>query len=401
MNTAAPTMTTMTGDETLEGTHIAIAVGDDVIIKDVELFTEMPDADGFGEVGDELLREIADATNISIAGGQMPQVILTHGDDAPVVGRVIGPLYVQPSAHSGRLTIFGDLRMTRTNFDIYVRSNDYPRRSAEIHIDTKIMHQLALLGRNNPAAAVRDVYFDDKARRLVCTGSDLVTFQAVLPGAATTPPTYGGSSMNIEDMDRDELETLRAACAERLDAMTDDDSDTSDNADDDDTTDNKDDKDDDDMSTNADVASLTRRLNTLDKTVRSVSEKNAELMSVNQSLRIRAEWRPKLEEMRSEGYTTIDVDAEMNRLASFSSDEQREAHIGYIRDHFKRDDRANITSRNFIGAAAPNDGNKTAAFSASDDNAVWQHARRNNVTYSEALAKVRPDRAKALGLITD
>lgn len=390
-------MRPMTGDETVEGTHVAILMGDDVVIKDVEMFTEMADADKFGEVNTDLLRQIADATNASIAGGQYPQIILTHGEDAPVVGRVVGPLYISESPYSGRMTIYGDMRFSRVNFETYVRSNDYPRRSAEIHIDTKIMHQLALLGRSNPAAAVRDVYFDDAARCLRATGGSIVQFQAVLPGSATTHPN-GGTDMTpteiLKNMEEDDIKKLKAACEAKL---SDGEKDTSDNADDEEKKSESEDKDD-DTSKNADIAALTKRLDAMDKAVTSAAQKNAELMSLNQSLHVRAEWRPKLEDLKRDGYSTLDVDSEMNRIASFSNDEQREAHVQYIRDNFKRDVSSGITSRGFIAATPPASTPATHALNAAQDKEVRTYAQRKGITYTEALSVKYPERAKELDI---
>lgn len=143
----------------MKGSH---AVEDDgerhVVVKNVELFSEV-DGGPLGRVDHATIEKIASATNANYERGRHVGVILTHADNAEVVGRVSSRVRVARSERTGKATIYGDMRMARSDFQSLLANGRYPRRSAEIGKSSLCMHNVSLLGRESPAADIPDVVF--------------------------------------------------------------------------------------------------------------------------------------------------------------------------------------------------------------------------------------------------
>lgn len=159
-------------------THAITEDGSRVIIHDVELFAEM-ESGPLGKVDAEKLAKIADETNRRIAQMQFPQLVRRHRmgendqvDDASL-GRVPGRVRVEKSPASGRLAIFGDLEVDRDTFRAMIASNRFPRRSAEIHVESMWMSQVSLIGRDRPRAPVGDTVFHADTAASVDVAADV------------------------------------------------------------------------------------------------------------------------------------------------------------------------------------------------------------------------------------
>ena len=178
LDTQTQTATQAGINGTTVGTHVvdrfSTANGDNrVVIRDVEIFSEVVDGP-MGTVDADRVNEIAEATNARMATGMHPLIIVSHEDSpsmAPVVGRIPRPVRVGTMPQSGKTGIFADVEMPLADFEALVASNKLPRRSAEIATDTLEILQVALLGREPPAATLPDTHFGSP-QRLALMGSD-------------------------------------------------------------------------------------------------------------------------------------------------------------------------------------------------------------------------------------
>ena len=173
--------------ETLTPSHQVIPTNDGkVMIKDLELFVGFdPSID---DPGNKKLRKydnkgvgkIVTQTRTYMERGQRPKLILGHNDPdnkapgfvKPVVGDVVN---VRLQDINGAPGIVGDIEMSAHDFENYIRSNAYPRRSAEIWPDG-FMSEVALLGSETPARPLRDTRFSQS--ELMSTGPELFTRDA-------------------------------------------------------------------------------------------------------------------------------------------------------------------------------------------------------------------------------
>ncbi len=179
--------------------------GDKVTIHDLELFVgHIPgfDADdsGMDDLDDEAIENIITRTKVHMSAGSNPKLVMLHQDDnndAPpeALGDIVdirrkdihirtddGEDYRGPG-------IIGDVVMSKSDFQDYVASNRFPRRSAEIWKDGH-MSEVALLGRETPARPLRDTRFSKTGQKSTFTRP--VTFSEVSPGGSNTfVPTFG------------------------------------------------------------------------------------------------------------------------------------------------------------------------------------------------------------------
>jgi hypothetical protein len=147
------------GKTKVKGSHAIEEDGErHVLVKNVELFSEV-DGGPLGRVDHATIEKIVQATNANYARGRHVGVILTHSDNAEVVGRVSSPVRCGRCERTGKYTIYGDMRMARSDFESLLYNGRYPRRSAEIGKTSLAMHNVSLLGRESPAADIRDVVF--------------------------------------------------------------------------------------------------------------------------------------------------------------------------------------------------------------------------------------------------
>lgn len=192
--------------------------GEKVTIHDLELFVgHIPgfDADdsGMDDLDDEAIHKIITRTKAHMSAGSNPKLVMLHQDEnseAPpeALGDIVdirskdihirtddGEDYRGPG-------IIGDVVMSKTDFQEYVSSNRFPRRSAEIWKDGH-MSEVALLGRETPARPLRDTRFAKAGQKSTFTRP--VTFAEVSPGGSNTfVPTFGDKEKKEHDMPEQE-----------------------------------------------------------------------------------------------------------------------------------------------------------------------------------------------------
>jgi hypothetical protein len=173
--------------------------GDKVTIHDLELF--VGHIDGFDdddsevkELDSEAIDSIIKKTKRYMSAGASPKLVLMHQDEngnAPT--QAIGDIV---NIHAKKIMIrcgggenyegagiVGDVEMSQKDFQRYLASNRYPRRSAEIWEDGHLS-EVALLGRETPARPLRDTKFTRQGPKKVYHRP--ATFEMVSPGGANT-----------------------------------------------------------------------------------------------------------------------------------------------------------------------------------------------------------------------
>lgn len=162
-------------------THEIVEADGRVQIKRVELFAEMEDGP-LGAVGESDLDDIAEFLVELMDQGRFSQVVIEHQREGEAdrpresVGIVTGPITVEKSGQNGKATLYGTLDLNESDFENYIASNRFPRRSAEI-TNRKVdggeklwMSQVALIGRLAPRADLPDVYVfaTDDSAAIIC-----------------------------------------------------------------------------------------------------------------------------------------------------------------------------------------------------------------------------------------
>jgi hypothetical protein len=148
--------------------------GDKVVIKRLELFSGYDPSidDGTDEeikkFDREKIRRIVDRTKAFISRKQHPRLVVLHSQEdhsepKEAVGAVLD---IQMEDRNGVPFIVGDVEMGRDEFDSYVASNKFPRRSAEIWSDDH-MSEIALLGRDTPRRPLPDTRFSKQGEKKV------------------------------------------------------------------------------------------------------------------------------------------------------------------------------------------------------------------------------------------
>ena len=173
--------------------------GDKVTIHDLELFVgHIPgfDADdsGMDDLDDEAIEKIITRTKAHMSAGSNPKLVMLHqeeGKDCPpeALGDIVNigrkDIYINTGDgenYSGP-GIVGDVVLSTSDFEEYISSNRFPRRSAEIWKDGH-MSEVALLGRETPARPLRDTRFAKTGEKSTYTRP--VTFSEVAPGGSNT-----------------------------------------------------------------------------------------------------------------------------------------------------------------------------------------------------------------------
>lgn len=383
---------------------------DRVIVRDVELFETMDDG-ALGAVDEDRLAKIAAATNARMDRGAYPQLITTHSKDAQVVGRIPSRVRVATHATTGAVTLFGDYEMTPWEFDNYIRSGKWPRRSVEIDPETLEIVQVSLLGRDQPAIPLRDIIMFGAAesndyRRMTTAQSR--TERGEVTSAAFTRVNGKASAIvaqplpelscttGADDMPQPtnaaELLALIGAlpeteqakfAAEYAKAKKHSEDEDEDDEDKDKAEYEEDDKDRADMGREIAVARFE-----VEKARREKAERDlAEFRKAVDGDLTELKWRPRVESLRADGYK-VNVDDEMNRLRAFSSDEQRQQHIDYIKAHFAREITGPSIIRNGMLPTAAfekvSDNGKKAIGGKEDLAKIRTHAVNNNLSFQAA-----------------
>ncbi len=163
---AAGKITPMEQTTVIAGKHRTTTKGDKVTIHGLELFVgfdpamDDPEDSKIAEYDADRIAEVVARTQAMMGKGQNPKLILGHNGDGdggvkPAVGDILG---VQFQMIDGVPGIVGDVEMNRADFEAYVASNAYPRRSAEIWSDG-YMSEVALLGGQTPARHLPDTKY--------------------------------------------------------------------------------------------------------------------------------------------------------------------------------------------------------------------------------------------------
>jgi hypothetical protein len=187
--------------------------GDKVTIHDLELFVgHIPgfDADdsGMDELDEEAIEQIISRTKAHMSAGSNPKLVMLHQEDGKecppeALGDIVDikrkdiHIRTEDGDYSGP-GIIGDVVMSRSDFDTYVSTNRFPRRSAEIWKDGH-MSEVALLGRETPARPLRDTRFGKNGQKSTYTRP--VTFAEVAPGGSNTfVPAFGDEDKKEHEM---------------------------------------------------------------------------------------------------------------------------------------------------------------------------------------------------------
>jgi hypothetical protein len=200
-------------DSTRKPSHLISEEGNRVTIHDLELF--VGHIDGFDDedsdikdLDSEKIEEIIAQTNRHISAGANPKLVLLHQDEngnSPTesIGDIVNihskPIKINCSegeSYEGA-GIVGDVEMSKSDFQKYLASNRYPRRSAEIWEDGHLS-EVALLGRETPARPLRDTKFTRKGPKKVFHRP--ATFDMVSPGGSNTYIPSGSDEKEAIDM---------------------------------------------------------------------------------------------------------------------------------------------------------------------------------------------------------
>lgn len=201
------------------GSHRVDVMGSRVIVRDVDLFCAYDpkfDADDDERIGyftNKVTRAIFEETRDRMERGQYPQIVVRH--DRPgrfvepsSVGRAIPTRY---EIRDGVGFIIGDLDMSASDFETYVLSDDYPRRSAEFDpASLRFLANVALLGREAPARPLSDTRFNFESRResrLVPIKLSRSDHESGIDGGANT---FVPGSAKRKDNDMDDKDPMLA-----------------------------------------------------------------------------------------------------------------------------------------------------------------------------------------------
>lgn len=242
------------------GSHRFEIDGDRATVFDLELFSGFdpefdPKDSRFKRFDRKEMERIVEKTRRLMDKGQNPKVFAGHNPDDPDdLGReAIGDIpQISLRDVDGIPTIFADrVEMATTDFECFLKSNRYPRRSAEIAPSQGLLDGIALLGSLAPARPIPDTKFshDGESESFVRDGVEyFARFNKYATGGPGNVSPPGATDM---PEDKDDMK-----------ATTDEDDDTKAKAtteeDDDDTAKAEDDEDKDDSKAKS-KASRTRK----------------------------------------------------------------------------------------------------------------------------------------------
>lgn len=203
------------------GSHAIEERDDKVVIKRLELFSGFDPSidDGKDEEIKKFNRSkvsaIVDRTQQFISRKQHPRMVILHGqEDHSEPKEAVGAiLNVEMENRGGVPFIVGDVEMSREDFERYVASNKFPRRSAEIWSDDH-MSEVALLGRDTPRRPLPDTRFSKQGDKIVFS-MDANAFQAA-PGAGNVfvPSAAVKKESSMADEAKDEKAEMAKMIAE-------------------------------------------------------------------------------------------------------------------------------------------------------------------------------------------
>lgn len=217
----------------ISGSHRVTDLGGGrVIVHELELFVgfdptyDDPEDERAARQTPERVREVLYATHDSIRRHMYPRLILGHNGDElqdeerPVVGRITD---VRPATINGVPGIVGDVEMARSDFNAYLASNRFSRRSAEIYPDGR-MTQVALLSSKRPGRPLPDTHFDGPGEVYVFDARPERFSAEGTPGAGSRIPVAAPKETDMQDNNRDDMQGTDLAAivkdlAGRVEAM--------------------------------------------------------------------------------------------------------------------------------------------------------------------------------------
>lgn len=314
-------------------------------IRELELFSEVEDG-GLGPVDESVLKDIAAVANAKMVAGQHPQIVINHARPGePIqhecVGRVCSKVKLAKHAKSGKLVLVADVEMPQAAFDQYIRSNAFPRRSAEIQKDGLWMAQVSLLGRRAPGADIPDTHFD-AGRGMACYSTSEMTNTEF----AMTTDELMAAFDGMTDDDRADFMCKYRAKYETAPGPT--------------STyvpgviapDKPKDEDMADHETAEKLATFAAELGTVKAANDTLKSENAELGRQIKALQL----RPRLDELKRRGFK-VDPDRELGILMTFDSADKIEAHFAFIQDTYKQVvTAASLTAPGVVGPVAAPEG---------------------------------------------
>lgn len=313
------------------GTHRAVVKGDKAYLQSLELIDEMDDGP-MGKIGRKDLEAFCEATNQKISEGQYPQMVVRHPrslvpgdiprDDS--VGRVCSPLSVRMSPETGRWTVYADVEYGIDNFRDLVLSNKYPRRSVEITEDTHSISQVAMLGRNRPAAGVRDVYFDSTKSRSIESRSETSFQERHMTKIDNAKAMFDA----LDDTEKAEFMKLCSGDTNPEDGKKDENDKGGKPFED--TKDDEDKKKESDVEKNFEAQA--RKLGEQAATIERLQAQQA----ASASRLVELEVRPKLQAMFEHGGYQLDVEKELSRIMALPDAKQRDEYFEHIRTHYRQ-----------------------------------------------------------------
>jgi hypothetical protein len=208
----------------MTGSHAIIENEDKVVIKRLELFSGFDPSidDGSDEEIKKFDRRrvgrIVDRTKQFISRKQHPRIVILHSQEdhsepKEAVGAVMN---VELEERGGVPFIVGDVEMSRDDFAMYVASNKFPRRSAEIWSDDH-MSEIALLGRDTPRRPLPDTRFSKQGDKIRFAMECSSCFEAApgvgnvfVPGATATKKESSMDEKKDDDGKKDEMSKMLA-----------------------------------------------------------------------------------------------------------------------------------------------------------------------------------------------
>jgi hypothetical protein len=213
----------------MNGSHDIDESEDKVVIRRLELFSGFDPTidDGSDEEIKRFDRRkvarIVDRTRQFISRRQHPRLVIMHAqEDHSEPKEAVGAILdVQLEERNGVPFVVGDVEMSRNDFDSYIASNRYPRRSAEIWNDDH-MSEVALLGRDTPRRPLPDTRFSKQGEKTVFAIECSSCFEAApgvgnvfVPGAAVKKKESNMADEAKADEKKDEKDEMSKLIAEK------------------------------------------------------------------------------------------------------------------------------------------------------------------------------------------
>jgi len=213
----------------MNGSHDIDESEDKVVIRRLELFSGFDPTidDGSDEEIKRFDRRkvarIVDRTRQFISRRQHPRLVIMHAqEDHSEPKEAVGAILdVQLEERNGVPFVVGDVEMSRGDFDSYIASNRYPRRSAEIWNDDH-MSEVALLGRDTPRRPLPDTRFSKQGEKTVFAIECSSCFEAApgvgnvfVPGAAVKKKESNMADEAKADEKKDEKDEMSKLIAEK------------------------------------------------------------------------------------------------------------------------------------------------------------------------------------------